>query len=231
MYESGGSSKKYPSSIDRGLHRPRRNAELGRLGSVDQPVFYRSVGLVHGDGDDGAVVIPERGAGELAAAGDAADALRVRPDKLRKVSDVVGGSVNQLAGRGIGVHGGKAEIPGVVRPPLFVEQDIPVDPAHGSVVEIVNHRSRVLLGIRPVLKTSGVELLNASFGEEQLLVGIGFVKGPDIFEHRFASGPGFIPVEPGAPGVFGGLRVLVDNLRALVQQVSVVVTDNNLRRP
>src|SRR5664279_2371293 len=34
------------ASIDRSLHCPRRNAELDRFGSDDQPVFYRRVELV-----------------------------------------------------------------------------------------------------------------------------------------------------------------------------------------
>ena len=111
---------------------------------------------------------------------------------------------------------------------LLVQQHVPVGPAHGAVVEVVDHRGPVAFGVRPVLVARGVELLHRRLGQQHGLVGEGLGHGRDVAEHGVEAGPGLVPVEAQSPCVLGGFRVAQDHLRAVQHHVAVVVPHDDL---
>ena len=68
------------------------------------------------------------------------NSLCAGPDKLREMTDIVIGiHVIQFPGPGVGMNGRKTIILNMVWPALFIQQDIPIRPAFGAIIEIVDH--------------------------------------------------------------------------------------------
>ncbi len=116
----------------------------------------------------------------------------------------------------------------MVRAAFLVEQDVPVGPAFGALVEVVDQRGAVALGVGERLQSRGVEALDGGLGQQQVLVGPGLVHRADVGMHRGPAGPGLVPVEAHAPCVARGVGILEDHPRALRHQVAVVVPDDDL---
>src|SRR6187200_2856944 len=97
--------------------------------------------------------------------------------------------VDQLTRFRIGVNRGKAEILDMIWPAILVEQYVPVRPAYGTVVEVVDHGPRVLFAESPVVDVVGLERIDSAFREQKVLAGEGLVHQPDVVEHLLATTP------------------------------------------
>ena len=138
--------------IDQRLHRVRRNAQL-RFGGTDHEVVLDfHVALVHHNGSDSIISIDKRSSQQVAAAGRCTHTLCAGPDEFGKVADVIiGRRIYQLSGAGVSMNRCEAEVTYVVRASGFIQQDIPVSPANGSGVEVVDHGTAITFSIGPVL--------------------------------------------------------------------------------
>ena len=131
----------------------------------------------------------------------------------------------QRTGGGFGMYGSEAEIFDMVGAAGFVEQDVPVGPGHGAVVEVVNHVFAVLFAPGPLIEGFPAERVVAGFGEEQVFA-------RERFSHPFhivilpAAVPDFIPVKSDAPDISGGFFIAQQGVGALIEQVAVVVPGN-----
>src|SRR5205823_4854074 len=129
---------------------------------------------VHHDHSYLAVWVLEGGGLEPVTVGGGGNALGAGPDKFREVSDVVVRvGIQQLAGLGIGDDGREAEVADVVGAACFVEQHVPIGPAHGASVEVVNHGVAVALAQLPVVHPVEAKLLHARLCQHQVGVGVG----------------------------------------------------------
>ena len=79
---------------------------------------------------------------------------------------IVGTHVSQLAGLGIGMNRGKTIVVDMIRSAFLVQQDVPIRPALGAVVEIVDHGNSVCFTPLPFLDAGRVKRRVATFGEQ-----------------------------------------------------------------
>src|SRR5262252_2767188 len=121
----------------------------------------------------------------------------------------------------------KAEVADVIRTTSFIQENIPVGPAHSAVVEIVNHRPAVLFAKLPIGQSLAVEYVNTTFSEDQRHVGKRLMDKSDVLKHRLTSAPGLIPVKTDAPNKPGGFWIAEDGTGALEDEVAIVVPGNN----
>ena len=137
------------------------------------------------------------------------DALRSRLNEFGKMPDVIIGiGINKLPASRIAMHGlqSRNSVRGSAR--LFIKQDIPVGEAHHTVVEIVDHAAAVFFAQYPGIVTGRIKTFGATFGEERVLVGIGFMHPFQVIVHRCTAAPVFVPVKAKSPDVFGGFGSL-----------------------
>ena len=138
-----------------------------------------------------------------------------------KLIQVIRIHVIQPAGAGVGVDGREAEVPDVIRPAFFVQQHVPVSPAHHPVVEIVDHGFAVEFAPFPVIDSGHIERAVAAFGEHQVGIGESLLDLPDILEVI-----AHVPMAGDAPDVLGGVGIGQDGAGALIQHAPVVVPDH-----
>src|SRR2546428_12488644 len=131
--------------------------------------------------------------------------------------------VDELAGTRIRMDRGKTEVPNMVGPPSFIEENVPVRPSLGPRVEIVDHRSPVRLPEAPSSVRRGVEARRRSLAKPDVFVGVEPAHQRDVAVHLLPTRPVFIPVEADPPGVLRGRWIVEDRLRPLDDEVAVVV--------
>jgi hypothetical protein len=69
------------------------------------------------------------------------------------------------------MHRSETEISDMVWAASFIQQHVPVSPADGAVVEIIDHRAAILFAKLPFPNPARIESVDACFGEEKVLVG------------------------------------------------------------
>ncbi|EEF23502.1 conserved hypothetical protein, partial [Ricinus communis] len=161
-----------PASARQRVARDRAGRQIGHAGlSIDvQHESVRALAAVHHDDDEDAVLVDGGGALQVLAARRAQHAMRAGTDEAAEVTEVVVGALrHQPVPRSIREHRRAAQVADVVRPAGLVEQQVPVDPADGPAVEVVDHAAGVALAGGPGADVRAAFL--AAFGEEQLLVG------------------------------------------------------------
>lgn len=132
---------------------------------------------------------------------------------------------------GVGVNGGKTEVLHVVGPTGFIKEDVPVGPPHSAAVEVIDHRVAVAFSVRPAFVMHRIKPLLAPFREQELLVGVGLFDELEILVLRVAAGPGFVPMEAGAPGVLRCVGVVENGVGAVRDEIAVVVPNDDLLVP
>src|SRR5215218_2581892 len=95
----------------------------------------------------------------------------------------------------------EAEVLHVIRSTRFVQQNVPIGPADGAAVEVVDHRTSVHLTQGPILEPFRLERVSTALGENQVLVGERFAYEPDVVKHRLAAAPRLVPVISNTPHV------------------------------
>src|SRR4030095_3031390 len=121
-------------------------ADFCGLASHPKEIRNGLVTLVHDDHCHLAVRIQEGCGKQLAPAWRAGNSPGARPDKLRKMSDVVVRiGVGQLPRFGVRMNGSEAEIADVIWTTLLIQKHVPVCPADGATIEVIDHRTAILL--------------------------------------------------------------------------------------
>ena len=117
-----------------------RNSNFSLLRSAKKIVRNYLFALVHYDGHHAAVSIYKRSAYQLASARSRTHPPGTRTDEFRKMADVIiGGSIYQPAGSGVGMHRCETKISDMIWSSLFIQKNIPVSPAYGAAVEVIYH--------------------------------------------------------------------------------------------
>src|ERR1041385_3747685 len=101
----------------------------------------------------------------------------------------------------------ETEIVYVIRPAGFIQQNVPVGPSDGAVIQVMDHRATVLFAQLPIMEPLCVEDIYAAFGKDQRLVRKSFMHQPNIIEHWVTTTPGLVPVITDAPDKPRGFRV------------------------
>mmetsp|Transcript_66004 Transcript_66004/g.204455 ORF Transcript_66004/g.204455 Transcript_66004/m.204455 type:complete len:265 (+) Transcript_66004:317-1111(+) len=130
-------------------------------------------------------------------------------------------------------NGSGAEVLFVVGAPLGVEDDVPVDPALGPVIQVLDDVRRIALADEPLAQLRA--LLLAALRHDEVLVRPQLVHALDVVEADLASpvGPRLVaripvPVEGRAPDVLGRGAVRIDVARPREHPVAVVVPHQQL---
>ncbi len=156
---------------------------------------------------------------QLGPAGRSADTFSAWADEFREMADIIVGiGIDELAGLGIGMKGRKAKVTNVIGAACFIEQDIPIGPGHGAIVEIIDHGVTIAFAQRPVVDAVEVELLLATFREDEVLAGECLVYEAEVIKLHGTARPGFVPMESDAPHVFSGVFIVEDDAGTLIQQ-------------
>jgi hypothetical protein len=61
---------------------------------------------------------------------------------------------------------GETQVVDVVRASRFVEQDVPISPGYGSLVEIIDHGAAIALSIWEVVVFGCIKTFVTAFGEK-----------------------------------------------------------------
>ena len=133
-------------------------------------IGHRLIRSVHDYDNDAAVFVHEPRTLETHPVCRYRDTMRAGPDEFGEMPDIIKSiGIDQLAVAGIAMHRRKTEIPGMVGSAVLIQQDVPVGPARGAVVEIVDHAIPIPLAQRPGLQTVNGKLLLTTFGKKQRL--------------------------------------------------------------
>ena len=126
---------------------------------------------------------------------------------------------------------GKAEILHVVGATVFVEQDVPIGPAHRALIEIMDHAVSVAFSIGPALVMCTVKAFLAPLSEQQFFVGERLLDQLEVFIFGCPSCPGFVLMEPCSPSIRCGDRVLKNGVGSVRDEVAVVVPNHDFFVP
>src|ERR1700752_2734490 len=126
------------------------------------------------------------------------------------------------------MHGCKTKICDVVWATSFIEQDIPICPAHSAAVEVVNHRAAVLFTKLPFSNPLCIERVDATLREYEVLFRKGLINQTDVVEHRIATAPRFIPVITDSPNKTRGLGISQKRADSLVNEIAIVIPRDDL---
>mmetsp|Transcript_102891 Transcript_102891/g.276406 ORF Transcript_102891/g.276406 Transcript_102891/m.276406 type:complete len:430 (+) Transcript_102891:211-1500(+) len=155
-------------------------------------------------------------------------ALGPRHEVLREVAHGVVLRMNEdLAAGGVGQDGCIADVVHVVRATILVQEQVPIDPARGTSIEVANDVVGIALAERPVAgHQSGagppaVTLERRLRGQE---LGLGEVR---VHASDMIEGVSRVPMEGDAGGVLLGPGVGVQGLGPIVDMILVVVEDEN----
>jgi len=121
-----------------------------------------------------------------------------------------------------GMDGGKAESIDMVRSAGLIQQNVPVGPGNGAIVEIMDHILAVLFAPLPLAESLPAEGIIAGFGQQQVGFREGFGYPFNIFILTAAI-PDFIPMKSDPLDIFGCIGITQQGGGPLEQQVAVVV--------
>jgi len=206
----------------------RQADQFGGLVFYVHAVIDLCIACIHHDDDLTAIGVSEACRLQLCTVRRYGNPFCSGLDELGEMPDVVVAvHVMQAAVARIAMHGRKAEVLYMVRAAGLIEQDVPVDPGYGAVVEIGDHAGAVVLAPMPFVEGLPAKGVVAGFGEQQVCFGEGLGHELHVLGCR-GSCPAFIPVKTDAPDIFGRFLVGQDRGGPVIDQVAVMVPGNEL---
>src|SRR5580704_5973277 len=96
---------------------------------------------------------------------------------------IVGIRIDQLPGPRIRMYGGKTKILYMIGAALFIQQYVPIRPADGAIIKIMDHTAAIALAQFPVMNAVHIERAVAAFRKQQVLIREGLMHPLYILKH------------------------------------------------
>src|SRR4030095_14290638 len=129
----------------------------------------------------------------------------------------------QLSRLAVCMNRRETKVADVIWSATFIQQNVPISPADGAIVEVVDHRATILFTKLPLAKFHGGERVNAALGEDQVFARKRLIHHSHVVEHRLTATPRFIPVKADAPDKLCSFRIPQDRTGSLIDEIAIVI--------